>query len=190
MFVLDDDILRRGVTDGASVRSLAVQSGGSVDAVRTRLRELGLETRRQRAFRAGGAARADAAAEVLLTCPTHGARVHRPDTRGTYRCPACNADRVARRRKAVKELLLDEAGGRCTRCGYDRCSRALGFHHTDPAAKSFGIALGGVTRSLDRTRAEAAKCVLLCANCHMEVESGLSLDLELGGWDSNPQPPD
>jgi hypothetical protein len=28
-------------------------------------------------------------------------------------------------------------------------------------------------KSLDAYRAEAAKCVLLCANCHGEVEAGL-----------------
>ena len=32
-------------------------------------------------------------------------------------------------------------------------------------------ASGGLARSLDRARAEAAKCVLLCANCHAEVEA-------------------
>jgi hypothetical protein len=38
----------------------------------------------------------------------------------------------------------------------------------------------GITRSLARLRAEAAKCVLLCANCHAEVEAeGIELPLEL-----------
>ena len=58
-------------------------------------------------------------------------------------------------------------------CGYDRCSRALGFHHVDPATKSFTVAFGGLTRSIERARAEARKCVVLCANCHMEVEAGI-----------------
>ena len=30
----------------------------------------------------------------------------------------------------------------------------------------------GVTLSLDSLRAEARKCVLLCSNCHAEVEAG------------------
>jgi ribosomal protein L30E len=50
---------------------------------------------------------------------------------------------------------------------------ALHFHHIDPATKSFGLARRGITRSLERVRAEAAKCVLLCSNCHAEVEAGL-----------------
>ena len=52
--------------------------------------------------------------------------------------------------------------------------RALEFHHVNPSSKSFAIAPGGVTRSLDAARSEAAKCVLLCANCHAEVEAGLT----------------
>lgn len=36
-----------------------------------------------------------------------------------------------------------------------------------------------MTRSIERAREEAAKCVLLCANCHAEVEAGVrSLPLQ------------
>jgi hypothetical protein len=59
-------------------------------------------------------------------------------------------------------------------CGYSRCPAALQFHHRDPATKSFAVSRQGVTRSLARARAEARKCVLLCANCHAEVESGFA----------------
>jgi hypothetical protein len=31
----------------------------------------------------------------------------------------------------------------------------------------------GVARSLEKARAEPRKCVLLCANCHAEVEAGV-----------------
>ena len=67
-----------------------------------------------------------------------------------------------------------EAGGRCELCGYDRCLAALQFHHVDPATKRFALSQEGVSRSLSTARAEAAKCVLLCANCHAEVESGFA----------------
>jgi hypothetical protein len=33
--------------------------------------------------------------------------------------------------------------------------------------------LGGLTRSLERMRAEAAKCALVCSNCHAEIEGGV-----------------
>jgi hypothetical protein len=50
----------------------------------------------------------------------------------------------------------------------------------NPADKEFSIAGRGVARSFERARAEVAKCVLLCANCHAEVESGVTaLPIEL-----------
>jgi hypothetical protein len=48
----------------------------------------------------------------------------------------------------------------------------LSFHHLDPATKRFVIA-GGHTRSWAQLVEEATRCVLLCANCHIEGESGL-----------------
>jgi len=76
-----------------------------------------------------------------------------------------------KRRREVKRVLVREAGGRCSICGYDRHVAALEFHHLDPSTKAFGLSVRGITRSLDELRAEAAKCVLLCANCHAEVEA-------------------
>jgi hypothetical protein len=83
----------------------------------------------------------------------------------------CVIDAVANARHRVRKVLVEEAGGKCMLCGYDRHLAALQFHHVDPATKAFTLR-NGDTRSLARMRAEAAKCVLLCANCHAEVESG------------------
>jgi hypothetical protein len=33
--------------------------------------------------------------------------------------------------------------------------------------------MAGLTRSLAKSRAEAAKCALLCSRCHAEVEAGV-----------------
>jgi cytochrome c553 len=41
-----------------------------------------------------------------------------------------------------------------------------------PAEKSFEIQMGG-GKSLAAYREEARKCVLVCANCHGEIEAGL-----------------
>jgi hypothetical protein len=81
-------------------------------------------------------------------------------------------ERVSRRRRQIKEILVSECGGRCVMCGYDRYHGALHFHHVDPAQKAFAIARKGHTRSLARAREEAKKCVLVCANCHAEIEGG------------------
>lgn len=81
-------------------------------------------------------------------------------------------DAVAKRRRRIKEILVAEAGDCCARCGWDDHVSGLGFHHLDPTTKEFGLSEKGVTLSLERARREAAKCVLLCHNCHAMVEAG------------------
>jgi hypothetical protein len=61
---------------------------------------------------------------------------------------------------------------RCAVCGYDRCIVNLGFHHVDPKTKAFQMSMR-TGRSLAAFREEAKKCVLVCANCHGEIEAGL-----------------
>jgi cytochrome c553 len=42
----------------------------------------------------------------------------------------------------------------------------------NPETKSLQMS-AGIGRSLARFREEAKKCVLVCANCHGEIEAGL-----------------
>jgi hypothetical protein len=95
--------------------------------------------------------------------------------RGTeaFRCPRCRAEAVDRRRRKIKRILVEEAGGACVLCGYSRSLAGLHFHHLDRTQKSFSLGYKGVTLSLSTARTEAAKCVLLCATCHAEVEAGV-----------------
>ena len=48
----------------------------------------------------------------------------------------------------------------------------LTFHHVDPTTKSFAMSIA-VGRSIAAFLEEAKKCVLVCANCHGEIETGL-----------------
>lgn len=84
------------------------------------------------------------------------------------KCDDCNKLHVTKSRRKTKTRLVELFGGRCIRCGYDRCPAVLQFHHRDPATKSFGIAAKGMTRKWEVLVAEAEKCDLLCANCHYE----------------------
>jgi 5-methylcytosine-specific restriction endonuclease McrA len=107
-----------------------------------------------------------------MTCRRHGETDFVVEGRGYYRCKRCRSESVANHRRKVKMILVQEAGGCCAICGYDRYVGALEFHHVDPAAKRLQISWNGVTQSLEVVRAEARKCVLLCSNCHAEVEGG------------------
>lgn len=81
---------------------------------------------------------------------------------------------VSERRRKLREMALEYGGGKCQKCGYKRCARALSFHHKDPTEKDFGLSARGLTRSWEKIKKELDKCILLCANCHMEThENGL-----------------
>jgi ribosomal protein S27AE len=169
------DRLEQLVAEGASVARICRELGVTRYAAKRALERAGLRTQRSLSLDSSRRARADGIERVTRECPRHGRGTFARDARGTYRCTRCSSDAVSKRRRRVKAILIEEAGGRCGMCGYDRCARALAFHHLDPETKAFGLAEGGLARSLAETRAEAAKCILLCANCHAEVESGLTV---------------
>jgi len=79
---------------------------------------------------------------------------------------------VAKRRRKLKSLSIEYKGGKCQLCGYEKYQGVLDLHHLDPATKSFGIGAKGYTRSWEVIKAELDKCILVCANCHREVEAG------------------
>lgn len=165
------------VETGMSIAQIAEAVGRSKATVRHWLSKHDLRTGGgvgRRSAEASRAARESGLRETSLACPTHGHTEHVRDTRGYFRCRRCRQEAVVRRRRRVKEILVEEAGGRCRLCGYDKCLAALEFHHLDPAEKQFGVAQNGMARSIERLRAEVRKCVLLCSNCHAEVESGRS----------------
>ena len=110
---------------------------------------------------------------VTLACVHHGATEFYLEGRGYYRCKRCRSEAVTRRRRKVKRILAEEAGGACMLCGYSRCIGALEFHHLFPGDKRLGMGYGGYAHALSKLREEARKCVLLCANCHVEVENGI-----------------
>ncbi len=78
-------------------------------------------------------------------------------------------------------MAVEYKGGKCERCGYDRCMEALEFHHLDPIHKDFNISSKGYTRSWKKVQSELDKCVMLCANCHRETHAKLAASASNGG---------
>ncbi len=162
------------VQRGHTVAEIAARVGRSPTTVRYWLRFHGLETTRAARLRTGGVPASSPPTVEVRECRTHGPADH--VLRGTrYRCRRCSSDAVTRYRREVKRRLVAEAGGSCVLCGYSACMAAQEFHHVDPSAKRFSISAKGVARAYDTVREEASKCVLLCANCHAEVEAGISI---------------
>lgn len=71
------------------------------------------------------------------------------------------------RQRRHKKIIVEMLGGKCIRCGYNRCIAALDFDHIDPSIKIFEVGSHS-NYSLKRLIPEAMKCQLLCANCHRE----------------------
>ena len=50
-----------------------------------------------------------------------------------------HAEIVTYKRNSMKKALVKYKGGACCKCGYNKCLRALEFHHLDPSKKDFTI---------------------------------------------------
>jgi hypothetical protein len=75
----------------------------------------------------------------------------------------------------TKQRIVQAMGGKCGMCGYNKCNNALELHHITPEEKDFS--LGGIRanpRSWEKIVNELRKCILLCSNCHREVEAGIT----------------
>jgi transposase len=165
------------IEQGATIAEIADAVGRSKATVRHWLIRYGLKThsaRGRRPAQEAKAAKQAGLARVTMRCRHHGETEFWLDARGYYRCKRCRSAAVARRRRKVKEVLVEEAGGCCCICGYRRNMRALHFHHLEPSQKRHEINAKGVAIALERLRVEAQKCVLLCSNCHAEVEDGIA----------------
>lgn len=161
------------VEEGASIRGMADKLGAGYSTIRYWLACLDLETERSIRRREGEAARRAGLGKAYLRCPKHGRTVFFARPEGGFRCAKCNTAAVSERRRQVKRQLVNEAGGKCRLCGFAEHPAALQFHHLDPSTKEFHLSDRGLTRGITRMRSEAEKCVLLCANCHAQVEAGV-----------------
>lgn len=83
-----------------------------------------------------------------------------------------HAQAVTIKRRAIKKMLIEYKGGKCSRCGYDKCMRALEFHHLNPQEKDFHPSKN-LSKSIKSLKDEVDKCILLCSNCHAEEHQRL-----------------
>lgn len=73
------------------------------------------------------------------------------------------------RHQQIKKALIEEFGGKCIRCGYNKSYMAMDFHHRDPLTKNDSISnMINKGCKWEDILNEAHKCDLLCSNCHRE----------------------
>ena len=91
-----------------------------------------------------------------------------------YICKNCKReqDKIYRKNYCVQVVKIQQElkiNG-CAICGYDKCIRALEFHHTNPEDKEFTLKIRNLDKSPKILAEELNKCILLCSNCHREIE--------------------
>ena len=85
-------------------------------------------------------------------------------------CGACHNKYTLELGQKKRNFIIEQMGGKCVSCGYNKYSSALQVHHLDPSKKDskfHGIRGWGKKRILD----EIKDCVLLCACCHAAVHN-------------------
>ena len=86
-------------------------------------------------------------------------------------CYDCMPEGVQLTRGGFLAKIKQHQGGKCIRCGYDKCLKALEFHHIDPTKKDFTIS-NDHFKLTDAVK-EVKKCILLCSNCHKEFHDNM-----------------
>lgn len=94
--------------------------------------------------------------------------------RGDYYhyCKECANNETIKRYRQNKLNAVNYKGGKCIKCGYDKCIDCLEFHHTNPTLKDFTIS-HHKGKILESIKNELDKCILLCKNCHGEEHFNL-----------------
>lgn len=96
-------------------------------------------------------------------------------------CDACYEKIRRNKRKMIKYQAVNYKGGRCCVCGYNKSIQALTFHHINPKHKKFNISKFLKFKEFDfeDLKTELDKTILLCKNCHSEVNSGIITDKKI-----------
>ena len=93
----------------------------------------------------------------------------RKDGRPSGNCKKCVSHISRKRLRETKLKAIEYKGGKCYRCGYNKCITSLHFHHRNREEKEFLISSFG-SSSFHKLKNELDKCDLVCANCHGEIE--------------------
>jgi len=91
------------------------------------------------------------------------------------KCKECDRKSSSVNRKVLnregKEYFVGVFGNKCKCCGGSFDSACYDFHHRNPAEKKFKLSDSKYVLN-EETLKEAAKCDLLCKNCHASLHAG------------------
>ncbi len=90
-------------------------------------------------------------------------RARNPGYGAVYKTRYRQSGKAKARLRLHKSLLVEAFGGRCQCCGNAFHHAEFDFHHVDKETKERPLQ---PDRGWETLVTEAAKCVMLCANCH------------------------
>jgi len=104
-----------------------------------------------------------------------------PKKKKNYYCKECETKHFFDKnyKRIIKLKAIEYKGGKCAICGYDKTLFALTFHHVNPKNKKFNISnFSKIDKGMvwERVKHELDKCILVCNNCHCEINSELITD--------------
>lgn len=167
MKIAEED-LREAVKNGLSHRKMAALFGVAVMTVRRHLEKYGLTTAKSDACRACKNCGKDLTGHQQYFCSVNCKNTFYYRTQEDTRKHKCH--KATQRAFDRKRYLIEKAGGKCEMCGYNKNFGALSFHHKDITTKSFSLSGRDLSdKSMKVLEDEAAKCILLCHNCHAEL---------------------
>lgn len=163
---MDKQLLEEYIAKGFSERKIAREVGKAPVTVHRWLKRHGLCTEFN-AFNAGGAK------PTLCRCGENDPTKFYGHKKSS--CNKCHGKAQRSRWRENKRLAVEYKGGRCEKCGYNRCYAGLDFHHLDPSKKDPHWKKLRC-KSLEKIKAEIDKCMLVCKNCHAEIHHGVDND--------------
>lgn len=161
---MDKEILIQQINQGHSTWKMAELNNTTQPNIRYWLKKYNLKTQRIINQLKGD--------RKCLTCniTQHQDNFYKKGKKYMSHCKVCHQKKYTQKCRDNKQKGVDYLGGKCIKCGYNKCNAALDFHHVDSSDKEFNPA--HLTRgSWNKLKIELDKCVLLCANCHREHHS-------------------
>lgn len=78
--------------------------------------------------------------------------------------------KILERQRRIRDQVQDyKLSVGCAVCGYNKCARALQFHHTADDKENCVARMTGSGNSFEKILVEIEKCICVCANCHAEI---------------------
>ena len=97
-------------------------------------------------------------------CKECGVKLNKKVLKGNL-CMVCHGHYMDRYRVEKRKIAVESLGNKCVDCGNSYPDCVYDFHHIDDKEEHVSVLIRN-NRKIETILNEAAKCELLCANCH------------------------